>query len=322
MPTVIKPNKERMVSIVEIKSYTYAELCRAMGEEIKKGGKGKQYQLENWKRFFKYERINSRTFIVTEIYNEPKPKKEKRGGKRENSGAKLVLKEDIDNIINYFLLSRARDCFIEENVSIYFTNSEIIKLIGCYIPYEQIVLDKDKRKKEVIRKKLREKIQSYIYNRIENHRDDLFMYDSVIAYKNFNYTSKSNNSYIEYKDDWLIYWEKFKNRYLEINEYNSIYDVIANDKYENMIQFITRMFNKYEAFRRQEDIENCKDYFYRVDKCKNVVFNYSYITECSEDDYIKSKAIVKQKIKDDLKKYFIKKYKNEERYIILIDKYL
>lgn len=53
----------------EIKNYK--EMCKLLGEE-EKGGKGKKYQMANWKRFFNYEKKGQK-FIITEIYDQPFP---------------------------------------------------------------------------------------------------------------------------------------------------------------------------------------------------------------------------------------------------------
>jgi hypothetical protein len=54
----------------------YKELCIKLDEPIK-SGKAKKLQLEDWKRYFKYER-KGQSFIILEIYPEPKPKEDKR----------------------------------------------------------------------------------------------------------------------------------------------------------------------------------------------------------------------------------------------------
>ena len=60
----------------------YKELCSALQESVK-GGDSKISQLKEWSRFFNWKRQGYK-FIITEIYNEPKPKIDGRG-KNPNS---------------------------------------------------------------------------------------------------------------------------------------------------------------------------------------------------------------------------------------------
>lgn len=60
-------------------TYRYQELCELLGEKVK-SGKGKKYQLKEFQRYFTWEHpINkkgktSKAFLITEIFDTPKPK--------------------------------------------------------------------------------------------------------------------------------------------------------------------------------------------------------------------------------------------------------
>mgnify|MGYP000031295882 CR=1 FL=1 len=61
---------------LEVKNYR--ALCELVGEEPKTGN-GKKAQLKEWDRFFAVEKVKgSQKMIVTEIYERPKERKDKR----------------------------------------------------------------------------------------------------------------------------------------------------------------------------------------------------------------------------------------------------
>ncbi|MGX8701376.1 hypothetical protein [Caproiciproducens sp.] len=56
----------------------YNNLCSVLDEPIKKCGKSRQLQIADWQRYFDYSK-DGQKFIITEIYNDPKEKVDKRG---------------------------------------------------------------------------------------------------------------------------------------------------------------------------------------------------------------------------------------------------
>lgn len=54
----------------------YKELCHALGEKVM-AGNSKKAQLKEWERYFSYTKEGHK-FIITEIYNEPKERDDKR----------------------------------------------------------------------------------------------------------------------------------------------------------------------------------------------------------------------------------------------------
>lgn len=54
----------------------YKELCKLLRQEVK-DGKSKKYQIENFKRYFDFEKSGQK-FIITDIYEIPLPKEDKR----------------------------------------------------------------------------------------------------------------------------------------------------------------------------------------------------------------------------------------------------
>ena len=86
----------------------YKEMCILLNENTKTG-KAKIKQIENWKRFFDFEKLsNSNEYIILDIYPEPFPKGTKRNTQFTNQLAVLILRElikqkenDEGNIIYY-----------------------------------------------------------------------------------------------------------------------------------------------------------------------------------------------------------------------------
>ena len=83
-------------------------MCILLNEDAKTG-KAKINQIENWKRFFDFEKLdNSNEYIILDIYPEPFPKGTKRNTQFTNQLAVLILRElikqkenDEGNIIYY-----------------------------------------------------------------------------------------------------------------------------------------------------------------------------------------------------------------------------
>lgn len=91
----------------------YKEMCILLNEDAKTG-KAKIKQIENWKRFFDFEKLsNSNEYIILDIYPEPFPKGTKRNTQFTNQLAVLILRKlikqkenDEGNIIYYTTYSK------------------------------------------------------------------------------------------------------------------------------------------------------------------------------------------------------------------------
>lgn len=57
----------------------YRRLCEFLGEEYKNGGQSKICQINDFKRFFSFDRCGNK-YVITKIYNVPKEKNDKRCG--------------------------------------------------------------------------------------------------------------------------------------------------------------------------------------------------------------------------------------------------
>lgn len=72
----------------------YAEMCKLLDDKVT-NGKSKTYQLKNWKRYFDYEKAGQ-SFTITEIYDEPLPKDDKRA-----RGNKSIYVKYIEYLLMY-----------------------------------------------------------------------------------------------------------------------------------------------------------------------------------------------------------------------------
>lgn len=87
-------NTDNLLIGMEIKDYQ--TLCKLLGGEKTKTGKARILQMNNWKRYFDYEKIKySNSYIILDIYPEPLPKEHKdyRNGLFVNEFKVLMLKQ-------------------------------------------------------------------------------------------------------------------------------------------------------------------------------------------------------------------------------------
>ena len=110
----------------------YPEMCKLLGVK-EKTGKSKQYQLEDWKRYFSYD-INRWAFTIHDIYEEPIPKEPP----KDNS----IYVRFIEYILAYELATDEKrtdikvidtDMDIDDNAiahTMRFTRTNLYKLLG------------------------------------------------------------------------------------------------------------------------------------------------------------------------------------------------
>lgn len=55
------------------KQYKYKELCELLNEPWTEACNKKPLQLEDWERYFDYDRIDNRTYLIKKIYDNPLP---------------------------------------------------------------------------------------------------------------------------------------------------------------------------------------------------------------------------------------------------------
>ena len=86
----------------------YKEICEFLGEPSHQGGKQRQLQLKDWERYFKWDKQGYK-FIITEVFDTPQEKIDKRGG-NNNKNVKplmdyLMSEFNTDYIDEYFTIS-------------------------------------------------------------------------------------------------------------------------------------------------------------------------------------------------------------------------
>lgn len=69
------------------KEYKHKEICQILNEPVKKGG-ARNKQIENWKRYFSFERPTSQKFLITGIINDDYQTNQ-HGGKRDGGRQKI-----------------------------------------------------------------------------------------------------------------------------------------------------------------------------------------------------------------------------------------
>lgn len=103
----------------------YKEICNILEEEPK-GGDSKKAQMKEWNRYFNWDRKGYK-FIITEIYNEPKPKEDGRinNGQNPNShhNQNGMYGKYIDKLLYTSLIAESSKTFV-------LTNNQIATQIG------------------------------------------------------------------------------------------------------------------------------------------------------------------------------------------------
>lgn len=153
----------------------YSELCKLVGEKCFKSGSNQRKAQENrFKRFIKWEKseFNKRTIIITDIYDEPLPKDDKR--KFGNNNIYLKYIETI--ILRYVYYKHTEDqiCYITKN--------QLWRILGMInenykkIPFSVLTSEieySDVKKWELDNFYMRcnSKLNSILYNALKSLRD-------------------------------------------------------------------------------------------------------------------------------------------------------
>ena len=113
----------------------YKEMCSLLGEEVTTG-KGKIYQLKDWKRYFDYEK-SGQSFIITEIYDKPLPVNDKR-----SQGNNSIYVDYIMYLLMFYFSRQEGDTEVFYKVQLY-------KLLGMVNENYSERVPKDERDKIV-----------------------------------------------------------------------------------------------------------------------------------------------------------------------------
>lgn len=258
--------------VQEIGEYKYKELCQIMNDK-ERSGDSKRAQLKRWEQFFEWEKPKPQIYRVTNIYETPKWKSNNHGGVRQGAGAKEKNQYYFRYLFNSFLYRewQRNEYHVQAQWSVaYFTNKQIGEYFGFFSSDFYAAL-KDKRiDKSVFKKvqsKIQEKIKSWIVDKIKK-LEDVELSEGIIAYK--------KNRTFEYRDDFLEDWKKYQKEYLKLNK-TSIHKIINNDKWEEMIQYISKYFPGYEKVIKCHKVsfglKNCTSY--ELDECEEYRLHYN-----------------------------------------------
>ena len=254
-------------------TYKYKELCSLFGEKCKTG-QAKINQLNRWRESFRWENPTKQIYKITDIHHELyriDDGRKHNGGARFGSGAKEKLKEEFDYLFSLFVHRELNRNIYNHQTNlyqIYFSNGEISRYFGLYgdrfydattdfreilqnngidnpdkiDEYDALTSKFDKAWKD-INKKIIEKRRSLIYNKIEKI-DDIVLDYGIIAYRD-----KANKKF-DYMDSYLDMWSRYMETYIKDNKLNALPDVVDKGLYNDMISFISDMFDGYERVER------------------------------------------------------------------------
>lgn len=308
-------------------TYKYKELCSLFGEKCK-AGQAKTNQLNRWKESFSWENPTKQTYKITDIHHELCRIDDGRvynGGARFGSGAKEKLKEEFDYLFSLFIrreLNRNIYNHQDNLHQIYFSNGEISRYFGLYgdrfydapADFREILqnsnidnpdkIDEFDNAWKDISKKIIEKRRSLIYSKIEKI-DDIILDYGIIAYRD-----KANKKF-DYMDSYLDMWSRYMETYIKDNKLNALPDVVDKGLYNDMISFISNMFDGYE----------------RVERVRRLTLPIEYDIDRYDFDkhrYDSYRQRFNDAIVDSLISFFEKRITNNElkMYRYIIDKYV
>ncbi len=200
----------------------YKEMCILLNEDTKTG-KAKIKQIENWKRFFDFEKLsNSNEYIILDIYPEPFPKGTKRNTQFTNQLAVLILRElikqkenDEGNIIYY---TTYRKLIKKLNVVNQFFYKESLKFFISKYP-EWFKSDSDfenfKRDYNIFKTLTKRKIKGAVQSALVNLKKDNLIYYTE------HHRIKVNDSYRNATTNEEIYIQSVKKEIAESMGYRN-----------------------------------------------------------------------------------------------------
>lgn len=275
------------------KHYKYKELCILLGEEEKSRGKSRDYQLQDWKRYFDFYKPNPKgqKYIITEIYDTPKEKADNRG-KNENSHHNQSEGE-FTPILQKLLKSYLRYAYTQQDDRhvLYTTNNQLGKILGFFNTDYQFAISNKINLINVM------KVMSY--QKIYNHRSIYDFIEFSENYKNhirYQLQKLEKEGKIEFCYDYIITFVD-KTEYTITEEGMKIYksecrvpypdemaaieqiqiDILEELKVDNFLQLkYKNLLNKYYRMfdeRVVKEIEYCDSCFkgYKIKMLDNFI---------------------------------------------------
>lgn len=304
----MRETKEVDVSRLELMDYGYKELCDVLGETTKTGN-SKISQMKRWGRYFMYDKPTSRVFRVLKIYDYPldiDDGRKNNGGSRVGAGNRCSINEEFSHLMNAFLHKKFNvNSYRGESslCSAYFTNKEIglyfglfndgfyyavddyrdrMVMSGVYGDELMVIVGVYKRIWREVGRKISEKRRSWIYDRA-GKTDGLVLGDGIRAW--------ISDDEFEYRDDLLDDWKTYQKRYMLRNDFKNEGDVAESDKWDEMIDEVSRHFDKYE----------------RVSKVRKIDFDVGFLKTYDVDEIDTWRRRFNEKVCDSLIGYFGKR---------------
>ena len=234
--------------------YKYKELCCLLGEEVKRGGSQK-HQIEDWRRYFEWEKITTQKYRITKIHEAPLEKVDGRinnGGTREGAGRKETLKDEFDFLLGSFLEFKFNKNSQVISLPIFFSRSEIAIYFGIYPEdfYERP--RRNGKKLRTVEAKLSGKLDSLVLSKIAK-------FDGVESYGwgCIGYRSKAAKKagVYEYGDELLDFWNDHAEKYMEQEGVSNLGGVASRGKWQEMEEYISKKSSDYMQIRRLRKVE-------------------------------------------------------------------
>lgn len=181
---------------LELKSYKYKELVTILETEIKASG-SKQLQLKDWERYFDYIKGEKATFVIKEIYTEPKEKIDNRGKSEGSRANNDIYGKHIDKILIDYL----QQTYNNGKYIIYTTNSVLAQMVGIINQNYRVANNKKSKFKQFMINKEGKITNTAMYN-VFNKINEIKR-KPIIA--SLNRLQKQN--LISYQLNYMIYFE-------------------------------------------------------------------------------------------------------------------
>lgn len=208
--------------------------------DSEKGGKSRQLQYEDWKRYFTWEKPTNKSYLIREIFNPPLEKQDGRihnGGSRAGAGAKGKLTEEFKYLLNCFLYDALKKNSYYRLYGygnrVYFNSDVAAKYFGCYKNLYAAKYDINVKQEIFFRisDKIREKVRALILEKMKRTEGIKWEYGIILWHK--------ENGSPEVRDELLVPWLEAQQKYFEETGFKTEKDVVVADKWNDMLHSIT-----------------------------------------------------------------------------------
>lgn len=305
-----------MIEDIELKTYTYSDLCLKLGQEKKKGN-SKTAQLKAWKNAFEFEVASNNLISITKIIDLNADISVRRGGARKGSGKEPRLQKEFEFLTNV-LLHREFNRNVYNGQAIFceahFTSSVAMEYFGIYSDHFYTAkndVNVDTNIFNEVSNKLREKFNSLVINKMK-HTNGIVYSRGIVAYKfpsNERKDDEKKKNALDFRDEWLDEYDKHIGEYMEKNHTNYA-KIISQNMWSDFVGYCTSFFDGYaeviKTHKLSYDIQThpLKDY--------------------DDKDVPNARKAFNDAIANDVLLFFANKYAGEDigKYKYIIDEYV